>query len=255
MKKYINTVFAASLIVGLFGCGKEERVAIQPSSNMASSDGVLKNTNTPPASPPQATELDTKYPLEKYSYIDFEDKKGDLAYIYYALADLPVDERALYAFSSAYSNEQDVFKKRDMELSEKQRIVAEIEKHKSMRYLALKTGIGWTLGSYDFNRKAFPISGGAMPGECLMNGKAASGINYRYKINNGICYYYPNNDELARRIEGARTSGAASFEFYVYAYANGVSNGAMDLIPIGVRTIIKDRKSGEEMADILTKIE
>lgn len=208
-----TSVVSALLLSALAGCGDADKTAKQGEGNQPQglfapqADGKPSVGALPKGNP--------NTPLEQY--VNLESGK-QLMFMYYALSNMPLEyDKMAEAYSEDYRRTNDGFKKQDILKAIQPRMDQEIANAKANRYFSHEED--FDIGPYDFEKKAFPVSG-------FDNG------SYRYFHDlNQYRYAYTNaeklrmlsipDDAIARKMEELR-SKYQKMRMVIYAYAQDV---------------------------------
>jgi len=215
--KTLLSVVLVALV--LTACGKKEEAATQ---NLNIQHAVEKsregNSSMPalPKEPAKKSNADSQYPLDKYTLLDIDDKERHFSYLWFSTGAKPRSEQELMeVFSPEYYNERDASKRKEIEARDKPRILAEIEKYKSMRYVAFVANFGMVLGDYDFARKGFPISNGDCWNFQVITG---SNVHVNLRKTDVPCFLPVSDVEVAKKIEAVKAAHKINAQGIVYGF-------------------------------------
>ena len=244
VNKFVVSLLAASLLAA---CGKKDEPQVDPVSMRRPSAGDVRVFQPAPES--AAPGLPTVQVDSARAYQEVE-SGVDLAYIYYALTDLPVDYESLAAeVSEDYRRTTDTFKKKEILDVLRPEIQAKIAALKAHPFVKVRVDSS-SLGHYDMASQSFPVQGLPLDkGQYLSFNKGGS---YRLSITNGADFRQLKvADETRARAMEAIVSAKASFstpaEMYLYAQAADKNTHVVQFQLVQVK--LKDEK-GALVAEI-----
>ncbi|WP_296651297.1 hypothetical protein [Paraburkholderia sp.] len=231
MQKFRLPLIAAISILSLSACGKKEEPS--PVNNSAIYSPKISEIGTvspvpqsdPSASQPDSTptsqasslpQANINTPFSQYRSIN---SGAELALVYYAVSDTPVDyEQLTQHMSAAYRTTSDAFKRKDIVDSLKPKIDAQISAFRMSPYLK----VHWTSlvpGHYDMTSQSFPLNNLPLGSQ---TGRWMDGTQYSYSITNSAPYsaLKITDQATARKIENA-ISQMHPFSADMYLFAQG----------------------------------
>ncbi|QBY56020.1 DUF4852 domain-containing protein [Cupriavidus oxalaticus] len=198
VNKLAIAILAATLVAA---CGKKDEPQVDAASLRPPSGGDVKVFQPPAESAPSLPTVKVD-PARAYHKAT---SGVDLAYLYFALTDIPVDFDALAAdVSEEYRRTTDTFKKKEMLDALRPEIQSKIAALKANPFIVLQADS--SLGHYDLPSQSFPVKGLPLgPGEYLH----FYGANYRVAISNGADFRQLKvaDEGRARAMEAIVTNG------------------------------------------------
>lgn len=193
-------------------------------SGCSKSDGAAQGGSPTSATPPKADsslpKANANTPLDQYVKLT---SGNQLMFIYYSLSNRPVDyEKIADQFSREYLTENDTFKKKDLLVTLKPSIDAEIAKAKNLRYIVLEEGP--MISSYDFATKSFAI--GNEIGAGGSGGYSDNSTHFAYTNGDDFKSLKVTDEAQARKIEALVTAQKGSIQ----SQLNGGVNTNMKLV-------------------------
>ncbi|CAN7782671.1 DUF4852 domain-containing protein [Cupriavidus necator] len=249
VNKLAIAVLAATLVAA---CGKKEEPQVDAASLRPPSGGDVRAFQPPAESAPSLPTVQVD-PARSYH----KATSGlDLAYLYFALTDLPVDYDTLAAeVSEEYRRTTDTFKRKEMLDALRPEIQAKIAALKATPFIVVQADN--SLGHYDLPSQSFPVKGLPLgPGEYL---HFNSGGNYRLAITNGADFRQLKvaDEGRARAMEAIVTNGApgsvirdaylTKAEMFLYAQAADKNTRVIQFQLVQLK--LKDNK-GELVGEI-----
>jgi len=253
-------------VAALAACGKKEAEPAQtalPNPNtsnqeMAKAAGDVLKQISPQAAqqPTSSSEANLPSAERGKSLSDYQPLKSgvQLAYLYYALSGLPVDDERLAGIISAdYRSTSDSFKKADILKVLKPQMEQQIADLRKNPYLKLHVE-GAQLGHYDMSAKSFPIEGLPLAPDAYMSFNDAS--SYQLAITNGDAFrnWKVEDETKAREVEGLvnakHSNGLVQYAGYptpadVYLFAQGVDQNRRSVKFQIVQVTLSNRAGGE----------
>lgn len=214
-QSFRSAAIAVLISTSLGGCGDNNETTSTPSQTEPTLQDALSPEGVKQAQTASLPKGNPDTPLEQF--VNLESGK-QLMFMYYALSNMPPDfDKIAEFYSDDYRRTNDGFKKQDILKAIQPRLEQELANAKTNRYFRDEQDL--QVGPYDFEKKAFPLSGfdeGA----------------YRYFYDLGeYKYSYTNSEKLkmlaipddsvARKIEEMR-SKYEKIRIVIYAYAQDV---------------------------------
>ena len=239
-------VVAALLLIGLAACGKKDEIGAGADTETAADTASIADDTllgeakakgqerTQQAALPQP---DLSKPLTTYPEL----KSGQqVMFLYAAAAKLPPDfEKMAQTFSSEYRQTSDAFRRNDLMLAIKPQIEQQIAAAAANPYAWIDLNDA-DLGSYDFERKGFPV------GEFRADHHRYFRDAYQYSYtwaNRAQLDFAPVADEaLARQIEGMRSKWNTKPGLKIFFFAQSADLNNQRIQALVTRVQITDRQ-------------
>lgn len=178
---------------------------------------------------------DLKMPLSQY--IDINSKPEGLVLTHIVLSKNPAlsDEDKLDVLSPAYYNERDIFKKKEIAISQLPMINAKLDDYRNKNYYHLPIAINTNeylsfqhlnVGPYDFATKGFQLNNTFNKDYCWST-TLSNRQNADLKIDdaNFPCHLSVENENTARLIEAARAQGSLKATGTLYVFITHMDDG------------------------------
>ncbi|WP_316157856.1 DUF4852 domain-containing protein [Cupriavidus sp. BIC8F] len=248
VNKLAIAILAGTLVAA---CGKKDEPQVDAASLRPPSGGDVRVFQPPAESAPSLPTVQVD-PARAYHKAT---SGVDLAYLYFALTDIPVDYDALAAdVSEEYRRTTDTFKKKEMLDALRPEIQSKIAALKANPFIVLQADS--SLGHYDLPSQSFPVKGLPLgPGEYLH----FYGANYRVAISNGADFRQLKvaDEGRARAMEAIVTNGVpgsvirdvypTKAEMFLYAQAADKNTRVIQFQLVQLK--LKDEK-GELVGEI-----
>lgn len=201
VNKFAVSLLAATLLAA---CGKKEEPQVDAASMRRPSAGDVRVFQ--PASDPAASGLPTVQvdPARTYQEVN---SGVDLAYLYYALTEMPADyEKLAEEVSEDYRITTDSFKKKEILDALRPEIQAKIAALKAHPFVKVQIDTS-SLGHYDLVSQSFPVQG--LPLDKGQYLSFVKGGSYRLAITNGADFRQlkVTDEARARAMEAIVTNG------------------------------------------------
>lgn len=235
-----NSLLAAALplIIVLAGCSKKDETAADAAA--IAEDTLLGTAQSQGQADAQQAALpkpDKTKPLDSYPEL----KGGQqVMFLYAAAAKLPPDfEKMAQTFSSEYRQTKDAFRKNDLMQALKPQIEQQIAAAAAQPYAWVDLDDA-DLGSYDFERKGFPV--GEFLAEHHRYFNDAYDYSYTWSNRNQVDFAPVSDEALARQIEGMRSKWNSKPGLKIFFFAQSADLNSQRIQALVTHVQLIDRQ-------------
>lgn len=206
---------ALAILIAMGGCSDKKPETDITQNESANLQDALSQEGAKKAQMAALPKGDPSTPLEQF--VNLVSGK-QLMFMYYALSNMPLDYgKMAEAYSDDYRRTNDGFKKQDILKAIQPRMDQEIANAKANRYFSNEEDLD--LGPYDFEKKAFSVSGFDEGSYRYFHDLTE--YKYGYTNSGKLRMLLISDDAIARRMEEMR-SKYQKMKLVVYAFAQDV---------------------------------